>query len=75
MKRVRNIGTCSTNNAATIKGMLDASNEIIANINSLDGKLSDLIMELTLQQKVDSEANTEWQKYMGSSAEILTFNR
>ncbi|XP_037915053.1 uncharacterized protein LOC119653965 [Hermetia illucens] len=70
MKGIWNLPTSTPASAICIKRILDTTEQFRANTESLGADLVNLIMVYILQQKLDTESNSEWQKFIGSSNEI-----
>ncbi|XP_037926631.1 uncharacterized protein LOC119661381 [Hermetia illucens] len=75
MKGIWSLPTSTPASAIGIKRILDTTEQFRANTESLGADLVDLIMVFILQQKLDNESNSEWQKFIGSSNEIPTLNQ
>ncbi|XP_037911969.1 uncharacterized protein LOC119652104 [Hermetia illucens] len=75
MKGIWSLPTSTPASAICIKRILDTTEQFRANTESLGADLVDLIMVYILQQKLDNESNSEWQKFIGSSNEIPTLNQ
>ncbi|XP_037912069.1 uncharacterized protein LOC119652200 [Hermetia illucens] len=75
MKGIWSLPTSTPASAICHKRILDTTEQFRANTESLGADLVDLIMVYILQQKLDTESNSEWQKFIGSSNEIPTLEQ
>ncbi|XP_037909882.1 uncharacterized protein LOC119650818 [Hermetia illucens] len=75
MKGIWSLPTSTPASPICIKRILDTTEQFRANTESLGPDLVNLIMVYILQQKLDNESNSEWQKFIGSSNEIPTLNQ